>query len=536
MVISVVIPCLNRAHFLKPTIESVLQQDYPNIECIVVDGGSTDGTLSILKSYKDRIKWVSEPDNGHADAINKGWRMSQGQIMAWLNADDLWAVPKAASQVVSFFQTHADVDVVYGDCGEIDIEGNLVRVMTPREWDLLRAVEYCDHIIFQPAAFIRRSILDQVGELDTAFYQKKDHEFWLRIGLASKIEYMPELLAHARNIKGLSYDAKTAAPACIQVTQKFYALPNIPSQFKPKKRRAFSNSYLQGMKYAFLGGPDWKTIFWYALQSILADPTNVVSSTGKLRQYVAVGALDNTQPRITQIMLKCLDIPRRVSKKIRNIQKLYSIGPRTPNLIGDRFVENSWIASQMPCAPGEALDFGSGDNYLSLMAAQKGFNVTSVDLEGSWWPFIHPNIQLILGDVLKIPLNKEYFDLIINCSAIEHVGLVGRYGVVENKPDGDLEVMAHLRQLLRPSGVMLLTLPVGQDAVQMPVHRIYGVQRLPLLLKDFEIEKQAFWIKNEQNQWIPIEKDVALNFKALGNSFDGLQNIYALGCFVLRRS
>lgn len=115
--VTVVVPCLNREHFLVPTIESVLQQDYPYIECIVVDGGSTDGTIDVLKRYEGQIRWVSEPDNSAADAINKGWQMSKGEILAWLNADDIWAVPSAVSQVVEYLQTHPGVDVVYGDCG-----------------------------------------------------------------------------------------------------------------------------------------------------------------------------------------------------------------------------------------------------------------------------------------------------------------------------------------------------------------------------------------------------------------------------------
>jgi len=87
--VSVVIPSLNRAEFLEATIESVLNQDYPHIECIVVDGGSRDGSLKILESYGERIKWISEPDEGHANAINKGWKMSKGDILSWLNVDDV---------------------------------------------------------------------------------------------------------------------------------------------------------------------------------------------------------------------------------------------------------------------------------------------------------------------------------------------------------------------------------------------------------------------------------------------------------------
>src|SRR5689334_5347243 len=120
--VSVVIPTFNTQRFLRDTIDSVLEQDYPNIECIVVDGGSTDGTLEILESYGDAITWISEPDEGHADAINKGWRMCHGEILTWLNADDLWAVPDAALAAAGYLQEHPDVDIVYGDCGLLDEE------------------------------------------------------------------------------------------------------------------------------------------------------------------------------------------------------------------------------------------------------------------------------------------------------------------------------------------------------------------------------------------------------------------------------
>ncbi|HEY3248887.1 MAG TPA: glycosyltransferase, partial [bacterium] len=97
---SVVVPCLNRAGYLAQTIDSILAQDYPHLECVVVDGGSTDGTVDLLRSYGEAVRWVSEPDRGHADAINKGWQMSRGTILAWLNADDVYVAVDAVSQIV----------------------------------------------------------------------------------------------------------------------------------------------------------------------------------------------------------------------------------------------------------------------------------------------------------------------------------------------------------------------------------------------------------------------------------------------------
>lgn len=211
------------------------------------------------------------------------------------------------------------------------------------------------------------------------------------------------------------------------------------------------------------------------------------------------------------------------------------LGSRIPNLLGDRDVEWSWIASQMPFGPGEALDFGSGESSVALVAAQRDFNVTAVDLQPVHWLYLHPRLRFIRGDILKLPLPKEHFDLVINCSTVEHVGLVGRYGVSEDRPDGDLEAMARLRDLMKPGGVMLLTIPLGQDAVFAPLCRVYGAQRLPRLLDGYTVENEIYWVKDNQNRWVMCDQETALNFKPSAGTWDPLQNVYALGCFVLRR-
>lgn len=273
--VSVVIPCLNRAQFLVPTIESVLQQDYPNIECLVVDGGSTDGTIEILKSYGNRISWVSEPDKGHPDAINKGWKRSHGEILAWLNADDVWKVPDTLSQIVTYFQKHPEVDLVYGDCGIIDTNGNVIGMSYSHQWNLEYSVEYCDHCIPQPSAFIKRKILEKVNWLDIDMSPKHDPELWLRIGLVGKIKYLPVLLAYARDLKGLTSDGEVIASACIRMIKKFFTLPNLPENLKRKKLRAMSNTYLRGADYAFNYGRHWFTGLNYILKSIIVDPFNL---------------------------------------------------------------------------------------------------------------------------------------------------------------------------------------------------------------------------------------------------------------------
>jgi hypothetical protein len=134
--------------------------------------------------------------------------------------------------------------------------------------------------------------------------------------------------------------------------------------------------------------------------------------------------------------------------------------------------------------------------------------------------------------MLTIDLPQNQFDLVINCSSVEHVGLVGRYSVSEARPDGDLEAMGRLRELMRPGGIQLLSIPLGRDSVFRPWHRVYGEDRLPALLKGYEIMHAEFWQKSQDYGWTICGREEALHFDS---AWDDWRKIYALGCFVLRR-
>ncbi len=199
--------------------------------------------------------------------------------------------------------------------------------------------------------------------------------------------------------------------------------------------------------------------------------------------------------------------------------------PPPPNLRGDRDIEYSGILANLPQGPGEALEFGCGNSILSLVAARRGFKVTAIDLTPVHWFYVNPNLTFVQKDIFDLNLPPSSLDLIINCSAIEHVGL-GRYGDGLDL-DGDLKTMKVLRRLLKPSGTMLLTIPIGRDATFKRRHRVYGSERLRRLLGEFVIEATEYWAKDGRNCWVLVDEQEALHRQAR-------EWVYGLGCFVLK--
>jgi len=205
--VSIVTPSFNQARYLETTLRSVLGQDYPHIEYLVVDGGSTDGSVEIIQRYADRLAWwVSEPDRGQADGINKGLRRAQGEIVAWLNSDDVYA-PWAVREAVATFQRHPEAGLVFGDALSIDATGRAFHTLKAGPWGLDELMTF--HILTQPAVFMRRDVAAQVGFLDEDFHFLLDHRLWLKIAARARLVYVPRIWAFAR----YHTEAKNAAHA-----------------------------------------------------------------------------------------------------------------------------------------------------------------------------------------------------------------------------------------------------------------------------------------------------------------------------------
>ncbi len=187
--VSIITPSFNQAHYLEATIQSVLGQDYPRIEYLIVDGGSTDGSVDIIQKYLSKIAWwISERDKGQTDAINKGFARAKGDIFAWLNSDDTYN-PGAVSAGVKYLTEHPEVGMVYSDCNYVDEEGRVIGQFPAAQTDYQRLRQGYVHIP-QQTMFFRAKYWQELGPLDPSFYFAMDYDLWTRIARQAPLKYV----------------------------------------------------------------------------------------------------------------------------------------------------------------------------------------------------------------------------------------------------------------------------------------------------------------------------------------------------------
>jgi glycosyltransferase involved in cell wall biosynthesis len=275
--VTIVTPSYNKRPYIEETILSIRNQTYPHIEHIVMDGGSTDGTLDLLHRYEDRLTWVSEPDRGQSDAINKGWKMAKGGILGSINADDTY-LPWAVETAVNFLDRNPDIAMVYGKCDFIDEEGHKLGEFPSRDFDLASYVRG-PNMIPTPTVFFRADILREVGYLDTSLHLSMDYDFHIRIGLRHRILYIPKLLATYRLCAGSKTTAQFSGfgPDCLYIMNNLYSRTDLPETVLKVKSQAYGKAHWQ-MGLSHWSHGDMRQARAHFVKTLRLDPKRILNS------------------------------------------------------------------------------------------------------------------------------------------------------------------------------------------------------------------------------------------------------------------
>lgn len=271
--VSIITPSFNQAKYLEQTIRSVLEQDYPSIEYIVIDGASTDGSVDIIKRYADKFAyWISEKDSGQADAINKGFVRATGEIIAWLNSDDYY-LSGAVSAAVKAFDEHPDAVLVYGNMLAVDENGTTFNTLTYKQLTLEDLL--CFQIIGQPAVFMRRSALQKTSGLNPDFHFLLDHLLWIQLAQHGRFFHVNQTWSAAR----YHAEAKNRAKAVAFGREAFRILDSVTQKeelaplLAKIQRRARASVYRVDARYLLDGGLPAKSLAAWMRALSIHPPT-----------------------------------------------------------------------------------------------------------------------------------------------------------------------------------------------------------------------------------------------------------------------
>lgn len=271
--VTLVTPSFNQAAYLEETLASVAAQEYPDLEHIVVDGGSTDGSVEIIRRHEDRLAWwVSEPDRGQAAALDKGFAKATGDLLGWINADDT-LLPGCVSAVAGVLAERPDALLAYGDNELIDEISRPRGLLHARPLDLAEMLRTCQNHVPQPGSLFRRRALEVAGPLEGRGYYYFDFDFVIAVGLAGPVLQLDRILATYRihdESKSMSAPIRKAEDH-LALVERVLARPDLTPAMRQVEREARTRSLLVAGEY-FYDGLDLPRARRALLRATLTDP------------------------------------------------------------------------------------------------------------------------------------------------------------------------------------------------------------------------------------------------------------------------
>ncbi len=285
--LSIITPSYNQAAYLEATIQSVLGQDIPNLEYIVMDGGSTDGSVDIIRRYAERLAyWVSEPDSGQAEAINKGLGRATGEVVAWLNSDDVYR-PGAAQAALAALAADPTLAFVFGDLESLDAAGQVFNTIRYAPYTLDDLLAF--RIIGQPSVFMRRSALEKAGLLDPSYHFLLDHQLWLRLGQQGGLRYVPQVWAAARHHPAAKNTAQAGgfSTEIYRILEWAQTQPELARRIQQRPRRVQGGAHRLAARYLLDGGAPGPALQAYA-RALKNDPAYALKHSHRMLYALAL--------------------------------------------------------------------------------------------------------------------------------------------------------------------------------------------------------------------------------------------------------
>jgi glycosyltransferase involved in cell wall biosynthesis len=279
--VTVITPSFNQAEYLEGTIQSVLSQGYPNLEYLIVDGGSTDGSQAIIQKYASRLAgWICEPDRGQADGVNKGLALAHGDIIGWVNSDDLY-LPGAIQGALEAFQAHPEAGMVYSNVRAIDGQGRTTNLMRYGDWGLEDLMTF--HIIGQPGVLMHHEALKKAGYLDLNYHYMLDHHLWLRLAQVAPMVHVDSVWAAGRFHEAAKNVAQAArfGQEAYAIAEWMKAQPSLASRYARLEKRIWAGAHRMNARYLLDGGQPKAALQAYG-KSLKAHPPTALSEAHRM--------------------------------------------------------------------------------------------------------------------------------------------------------------------------------------------------------------------------------------------------------------